>query len=121
MPHRPPRPCRKPGCHGLSVDLGGCCAEHLAWAQEARAHAHHAQDRKRGSAAQRGYGAPWQRIRRQTLRREPLCARCGRAAEVVHHRDEDSRNNAENNLMSLCRACHERLHGRLRDPRRYAC
>ena len=121
MPHRPPRPCRKPGCKNLSVDLGGCCAEHLAWAQEARAHARHARDRGRGSATQRGYGAAWQRIRRQTLRREPLCATCGRAAEVVHHRDEDARHNAENNLVSLCRACHERLHGRLRDPRRYTC
>ena len=105
----------------LSVDGGGCCPEHVAWVDETQVQARHARDRGRGSTAQRGYGAAWQRLRRRKLRRDPLCATCGRAAEVVHHRDEDARHHAENNLVSLCRACHERLHGRLRDPRRYTC
>ena len=117
MPHRPPRPCRKPGCRNVTVEADGVCPAHATWADETRTQVRQARDRQRGSAAHRGYGAPWQRLRRRKLRRDPLCATCGRVAEVVHHKDEDARHHTENNLMSLCRACHERLHGRRRGPR----
>jgi HNH endonuclease len=30
----------------------------------------------------------------------------------VHHRDSDYRNNAEENLQTLCRGCHVRAHGK---------
>ena len=114
MPPRPPKPCRKPGCRNLATDAGGYCPEHKHLADEALALRRSAQDKVRGNAAKRGYDAHWQRVRHLQLRRDPLCAICARAAEVVHHRDGNPRNNASGNLMSLCRECHERLHGRLR-------
>ncbi len=116
MPPRPPKPCRKPGCRNLATDAGGYCPEHKHLADEALALRRSAQDKVRGNAAKRGYGAHWQRVRQLKLRRDPLCAICARVAEVVHHRDGNPRNNASGNLMSLCRECHERLHGRLRTP-----
>jgi 5-methylcytosine-specific restriction protein A len=116
MPPRPPKPCRKPGCRNLATDAGGYCPEHKHLADEALALRRSAQDKVRGNAAKRGYGAHWQRVRHRKLRRDPLCAICARTADVVHHRDGNPRNNASGNLMSLCRECHERLHGRLRTP-----
>jgi len=114
MPPRPPKPCRKPGCRNLTQDAGGYCPEHEHLAEEALLLRRSARDKARGNAAKRGYGAHWQRVRYLKLRRDPLCALCARAAEVVHHCDGNPRNNASGNLMSLCRECHERLHGRLR-------
>jgi 5-methylcytosine-specific restriction protein A len=44
-------------------------------------------DQRRGSAAQRGYGARWQRIRARKLRRNPMCERpgCVQPAVDVDH------------------------------------
>jgi len=78
----------------------------------------------RGSAASRGYGRLWRRLRSAVLAARPLCARClaaGRLtpAEVGHHvapivdpRDPSVLDSG--NIEPLCRACHERHHGRLR-------
>lgn len=75
-------------------------------------------DRLRGSAAARGYGKRWQRIRAGHLKREPVCRSClargvinagtkGAPLEVDHitprsqgGSDDDS------NLQSLCKPCH---------------
>lgn len=68
----------------------------------------------RGSASQRGYDATWRKVRVAYLRAHPMCEvkGCPRVAAVVHHRDEDPRNNAQGNLMGMCRECHEQHHGR---------
>lgn len=34
------------------------------------------------------------------------CERCGSSGEVVHHKDENLRNNTPENLERLCRSCH---------------
>lgn len=114
MPPRPPKPCRKPGCRKLTSEPGGFCAEHLALVEQAQIQRRRAFDQRRRGAASRGYGQRWRELREQKLRQDPLCAHCGRAAQMVHHRDENPRNNSLENLASLCRDCHERLHGRLR-------
>jgi 5-methylcytosine-specific restriction endonuclease McrA len=68
-------------------------------------------------------GRPWMRISRQIRRERPLCQRCreqGRitAAELVHHCIPVDRDKVRllhvnpRDLMSLCRVCHETLHGR---------
>lgn len=76
-------------------------------------------DRQRGSAADRGYDAAWQRIRMRKLRRDPICERClnqGRTkgADLVHHINENPKDNRPENLMSLCVQCHEAMHQRFR-------
>lgn len=58
-------------------------------------------------------GAAWRRLRATVLADEPLCRTCwdeGRprlATEVDHH-DNDPSNNADDNLVPLCRPCHSR-------------
>jgi 5-methylcytosine-specific restriction protein A len=72
-------------------------------------------DQKRGSATQRGYNAHWQKVRLRKLKQNPLCQKCEnfpifRKADLVHHIDGNSKNNAMENLMSVCTACHEKIH-----------
>jgi 5-methylcytosine-specific restriction protein A len=65
-------------------------------------------NRRRGSAASRGYGSRWRRLRRMILNRQPICARCPAAATEVDHimpraaggGDDDA------NLQGLCKSCH---------------
>lgn len=68
-------------------------------------------DQWRGSAASRGYGATWRRVRLAVLRDEPLCRfhlERGETvpADEVDHIDGDSRNNDRDNLRPLCKPCH---------------
>ncbi len=79
-------------------------------------------ERHRGSARDRGYTVAWEKVRRAKLRLKPVCERCERegktkAATVVHHVQElngmdDPGRLQMDNLESLCRGCHERIHGR---------
>jgi len=97
-------PCRIGGCSGFA-QRNGYCGKH-----------YRPRDEHRRTAAERGYDYAWQHhIRPRKLRQDPLCERCkaqGRAvrADLVHHRDRDSSNNAESNLESLCNKCHAREH-----------
>jgi len=78
---------------------------------------------RRGSAARRGYGRRWRALRAAVLAAAPLCARCAargllRPADVGHHRipiasARDPMLLDSANIEPLCRACHEREHGRL--------
>ncbi len=74
-------------------------------------------DSQRGSAASRGYGRDWQRLRRLVLSEEPLCRECqkrGRvtlAVEVDHIvpiRKAPERRLDQTNLQGLCKPCHSR-------------
>lgn len=110
MPTKQMHPCNHPGCPRLTRER--FCPEH---AREAAAES----ERTRETAAQRGYDHRWSKIRMMKLNRDPLCERCGRAAELVHHKDRNPRNNAPENHESLCTACHDREHARDRfKPRR---
>jgi 5-methylcytosine-specific restriction protein A len=60
----------------------------------------------------------WNRLSLRKRRINPRCEKCGTCAEVVHHKKEaalypDLFWDFEN-LMSLCRPCHEAIHGRLK-------
>ena len=116
MATAPLKACNVPGCVERHNNRSGLCDLHEA--EKLKAYAKDYDDR-RGSSSKRGYGSRWQRIRAAALRRCPLCIEClrkeGRAeqAKVVHHIDGDQFNNKNNNLMCLCRECHERMHGRL--------
>jgi 5-methylcytosine-specific restriction protein A len=67
-------------------------------------------ERRRGSAARRGYDKTWQAIRAAHLAGHPRCAECGAPATEVHHRDGRGPrgDNRPSNLLSLCRPCHSR-------------
>ena len=61
----------------------------------------------------------WEQVRENALRRDNyLCCRCGRPAEIVHHKTRLSPENVNDpeislnleNLESLCSACHFEEH-----------
>mgnify|MGYP001034249509 FL=1 len=71
-------------------------------------------DAQRASKAERGYGSEWQHIRRRIIARDGrACHVCGSSGYlVVHHVNHVPQDNDDANLMTLCRDCHERIHGR---------
>ena len=69
MPSKPARSCRQPYCPYLTNDRSGYCEQH-------RQQATRQYDHERGTAVERGYGASWQRYRREYLTEYPLCVQC---------------------------------------------
>lgn len=72
-------------------------------------------NRYRETAQARGYTHRWQQIRKAKLNRNPLCEHCKKKeklkpALLVHHIDQNPKNNRPENLMSLCRSCHDEIH-----------
>jgi len=64
-------------------------------------------DKKRPSAAKRGYGHGWRKKRGDYLEKHPKCARCGAKAQHVHHkrRKGSGGSDGDKNLESLCQSC----------------
>jgi 5-methylcytosine-specific restriction endonuclease McrA len=62
----------------------------------------------------------YQRLREQVLRRDSWrCQSCGtRSSLEVHHKElrSQSGNDSEQNLITLCVACHSLVHGGTRPP-----
>ncbi len=119
MTKLPPRPCNFNGCPNLCRDGSGWCAKHKAYGEQKAKDNQRAYQKRRGSAASRGYGGEWRRVRLEQLKKQPLCEECLQVerieiATTVHHIDHDQRNNNPSNLMSMCRKCHEKIHGRKR-------
>ena len=93
MPYSPPRLCSHPGC--------GILGKHCHRSES---------DKRRGSAASRGYDRHWQLRRARKLKEEPLCRICkevrGRivAAETVDHIRPKAKGGSDDwhNLQSLC-------------------
>jgi 5-methylcytosine-specific restriction protein A len=120
MPIAPPKPCKHHGCGQLVRDGSGYCANHQ------RPRSGTFADRARGSRHERGYGAEWERQRKQALMRDAgLCQPCrqqGRisvAKQVDHIRPKAAGGTDDlDNLQSICVACHqaktdrEKNHGR---------
>ena len=76
MPSAPAKPCRHPGCSALVRDGSGYCVKHLQVKQASAKAEQQRYDQERGSSAQRGYGARWQKVRAGFLRSHPLCVSC---------------------------------------------
>ena len=95
MPRRLATPCSVPGCPNLDCQV----------------HRRRADDR-RPSAAARGYGRRWRRLRLMKLRASPMCQveGCKQAATDVDHIEpkRDGGTDAWDNLQSLCHAHHSR-------------
>jgi hypothetical protein len=112
MPQAAPRACR---C-GALVAAGQRCPRCTR-----------AYDQRRGNARERGYDEAWQEIRLRKLRQDPTCqcddclqlpAQMRPAANVVDHRDGNSRNNSPDNLRSMLKAHHDRRTMRDQGPNR---
>lgn len=69
MPHKPARPCRYPGCPGLTTDPSGYCPAHLKLTRRQY-------DTERGTAAERGYDSRWAEYSRLYRIENPLCVEC---------------------------------------------
>lgn len=109
MPMKPKRPCAYPGCPELTDQT--YCDKHRTLARQQYDKYERAPDIKKK------YGREWKRIRDKYYKAHPYCERCyaeGRMtpAEEVHHKIPISRGgtHATENLMSLCRSCHNKIH-----------
>ena len=111
MLRKPLRPCKYPNCPHVTDDRSGYCPTHLK--QERKQY-----DESRGTAAQRGYDARWQKYRRMYLNTHPLCVECLvketpviREATVVDHVKPHKGDyklfwNPANH-QALCKECHD--------------
>ena len=108
MPQKPKRPCSYPGCPELTA--GQYCDKH----QRIVARDY---DRRRGSAASRGYDDRWRKARKRYLIEHPLCVGCDREGKVtaasvvdhvIPHKDDMLLFWNESNWQSLCKPCHDR-------------
>lgn len=106
---KPPRLC---AC-GAIVPADQLCACQLDRQRERKA----LHDRRRPSAAQRGYDSEWRKLRAEFIRLHPFCAFCGAQAEHVDHKERHRGNRALllswTNLQSLCGHCHNSVKQRL--------
>jgi len=125
MAQRPLRPCARPGCPNLTT--GYYCPIHQQQAeqrrQQQRAESQRRYDEsKRDRRAREFYVSPaWLAMRERILVRDhglcQLCLREGRItpADTVHHivelREDWSRRLDPDNLVAICAACHNRVHG----------
>ena len=105
MPLSPKKPCRKYNCKNYQVKDGYCLDHWLPrWERQPSASdsIYHLQN--------------WRRVRDLKLRRFPICEICLKnLADTVHHIvpiDEGGDFWDSDNHQSVCRDCHEKIHGR---------
>lgn len=101
---RPLGPCLarvSPPCPRLADAGHGRCSVHQR--QERTAY-----DRRRGTAAQRGYGAEWRKVRAAHLALQPFCevSGCGQIASDVHHRERYPSLGPDHRDYTLISYCH---------------
>ena len=109
MPRKPKKPCAIPGCPNLSD--GRYCEEHQK-KENARYEKY-----DRDPAVHRRYGRAWKRIRDSYVKTHPFCEVCFAngvivPVEEVHHKVPlaEGGTHARDNLISLCKSCHARIH-----------
>lgn len=96
------RPCAQPGCPAKVPK--GYCPSHTTEKRRA-------DDRRRGSRHERGYGSVWEETRKRIFERDfQLCQICltRTATEVDHVAPKESGGSDEDdNLQSVCSICHD--------------
>lgn len=114
MPSRPKRPCSYPGCPKLTD--GQYCEDHVAIARRQY------NKYERSPDINKKYGRAWKRIRDRHMSQHPLCEQCEKDGKIVpaaevHHKIPISKGgtHARDNLMSVCRSCHNKIHHELGD------
>lgn len=117
MPSAAARPCRHPGCGTLVRDGSGRCPAHQKAKQQTDLASRQQYERERGTSAQRGYGARWQKVRAGYLASHPLCVQHKaqgmlKVAQVVDHIIPHKGDMVlfwdPNNWQALCKECHDR-------------
>lgn len=118
MPYKLKKPCKVPGCPNLTD--GMYCEIHQRQREK-----DYDQYQRDPAHKERYHSGAWKKIRAAKLNRDPLCEECMKAgrytkATLVHHRlplseGGDHRNE---NLESLCAACHNRIHLEMRNANR---
>jgi len=108
MPLKAKHPCAYPGCIETIRD-GRYCAQHKTIAGREYNKYNRSPDHNKI------YGHRWRVIRQLYVSKHPLCEEClksGRLVPVdeVHHivPVDKGGTNADDNLMSLCRSCHNK-------------
>ncbi len=109
MPALPKKVCAHAGCARLVTAAQSKCEQHISLARKRF-------DKRRGSAAQRGYDKDWRVFRLAYLSRHPLCVSAEHAhlvvATEIDHilplRDRPDLKFQESNLQALCKSCHSR-------------
>ena len=111
MPRKPKHPCAHPGCPELVEPGRRYCDEHAK--EEARAYEKYGRDR----SVRRRYGRAWTRIRARYVKEHPFCEQCFERGvlvpvEEVHHIIPlaEGGTHEPDNLISLCKSCHSRIH-----------
>jgi len=117
MPYNPASPCRYALCPRMAIKGSGYCEIHQKNIKIEKVRPV-AGSSTRPSAAKRGYGWSWQKLRDWYIKQNPLCEMCRAAgmvypAAVVHHKKRlkdnlDLRLYIEN-LQSLCVDCHAKV------------
>lgn len=105
--------CTKGGCFELALQGEKYCEEHrLTDEEKAKDY-----NKRRGSAAQRGYDNAWRKARKIFLAKNPFCVRCMLKrlvvpATVVDHIIPHKGNMKlfwdKSNWQALCKACHDK-------------
>jgi 5-methylcytosine-specific restriction protein A len=115
MPTKPKKPCAYPGCPRLTY--GRYCEKH----QKERNAQYEKYERDR-VATKRRYGKNWKLIRDAYVKKHPFCELCFQKGvlapvEEVHHilPLAEGGTNDRDNLISLCKSCHSRIHAKRGD------
>ncbi len=113
MPQKPKRPCRYKDCPKLVSNASGYCEEHEKMISR------HYDKFVRSPEHDKRYGYRWRKVRNLVMARNPFCEQCkseGRytLATEIHHIKPlaEGGTNDLDNLMSLCRSCHAKIHAR---------
>ncbi len=109
MPYKPKNPCGYPGCPHLTYDR--YCKEHKSLVSK------NYNKYERDPESNKRYGRAWKRIRDRYIKAHPLCEECEKQdrfipAKEVHHilPVNQGGTHERENLMSLCRSCHNKIH-----------
>jgi 5-methylcytosine-specific restriction protein A len=116
MPTRAARICRTSSCPGPAHSGSYCaaCRARLGFTDKPSATGSHWATSNKGSSAQRGYGSPWRKARRQALSAaDYLCSHCRQRGRValareVHHVVPRAAGGTDalENLVAICTRCH---------------
>jgi len=114
MPRKPKKPCSSPGCPELTD--GDYCSKHKTQANK------NYNRYQRDPESNKRYGRSWKRTRDRYIKLQPFCEVCEKdgiltRAQEVHHILPLSMGGSHrtDNLMSVCRSCHNKLHIELGD------
>jgi 5-methylcytosine-specific restriction protein A len=121
MPWKAKHPCGHTGCPNLTD--GRYCETHKSDAEKYRTETTRHYDRNTRDKNKYAFyhSAGWQTLAKAQLQRMPMCEECYRqgritpaviADHIVSIDDDYTRRYDPSNLQSLCRACHNRKHGR---------